>query len=190
MIRIAIQSNTRQLDGYAAYLAHARQANIDTLKLTIQKNTNKYLRPMEAIDPGPSQHGGGAGDWSTDPTANRRAQRWWWANVRAGTVNANPTTGAYIRTGGMGRRWKFVTRGNRTSLENTSAGASYTLSMARIPRARGGRPNPGHIRTGWPQVTRATALAVMEMVIDDVQLAQSKTIAASVASGSYKVVIP
>jgi hypothetical protein len=62
--------------------------------------------------------------------------------------------------------------------------------MARYVRARGGRPNPGHIRTRWSEVTKNTANEVLLIVIRDVQFGWSASIAASVAAGQYRIVVP
>lgn len=179
-IRISVRSDPKPLDGYAAFLRNVQRANSDILRMTAQKNINVYLRPMEQVNPGPSQHGARAGAWSTDPAADARARRWWFANYPNGRA----------RTGNLNRAWVLVTRGNRLSLENNSRGAAYVFSFAQTPRARGGRPNPGHIRTGWPQAVRRVGLEVMDMILGDVQLAYSRSIAASVATGQFRVVIP
>lgn len=180
MIRISIQAHIKPLEGYAALLGNAERATQDILRLVTQRNLNTYMRMMEAIDPGPSQHGGGRGAWSTDPAADNRARRWWFANYPAGRP----------RTGGLMRAWVFTVRGNRLSLENTSPAGKYVLSMARQPRARGGRPNPGHIRTGWPQETRRVAQQVMAQVADDVHVAWSRSLMASAARGEFTVIVP
>lgn len=179
-IRMSVKYDTTELDGYSAFLKNAQKANRDIVAMTTQKNINKYIRPMEAIDPGPSQHGGGRGAWSTNPAADARARRWWFANY----PNGRP------RTGQLMRQWVFVLRGDRLVLENRSPVIGYVGSMARRLRARGGRPNPGHLRTGWPQAIRQTATTVLDMVIEDVRLGWSTSIAASVAAGQYRIVVP
>jgi hypothetical protein len=179
-IRMSVTIDTQPLTGYKALLKNAQRANTDIVKFTTQKNINRYMRPMEQMNPGPSLHGAKRGAWSTDPAADARARRWWWANFPNGRQ----------RTGSLNKRWLFVLRGNRLSLENTNPAAAYVFSFAKTPRARGGRPNPGHIRTGWPQASRQAASEVLGMVIVDVRLGWSRSIAASVAAGAYRIVVP
>lgn len=178
--RVALRSDLRALDGYEAFVKNARRASGQLIQLTVQRNINTYLRPMEQINPGPSKHGGKARDWSTNEAAGRKAQKWWFANLREGKVGGGST-------GAMMRAWAFTLRKNILSLENTHPGFPYVGSFAQSARARGGRPNPGHIRTGWPQAIRRTGLEVMDTVLSDVQLAYVSSIAASVAAGRFVV---
>jgi hypothetical protein len=178
--RISIKSDLKPLKGYSSLLKNVKQANTDILNLSVQKHINRYLRPMELMNPGPSLHGGGERAWSTDPAANRRAQRWFFANYPNG----------FRRTGALNRAWRLTARGLRLSLENASRAASYVFSFAKNVRARGGRPNPGHIRTGHPQLAQQTARQVLDMILDDHRLAWSKSVAASVAAGIYRIVVP
>jgi hypothetical protein len=81
--------------------------------------------------------------WSTNPAANARARRWYFANM----VDKNRWRERYERTGRLIQA--FVTRINVEDLaglvvlENDIPGAAYVV---------GDRQVPSHIRTGWPNI--------------------------------------
>lgn len=78
--------------------------------------------------------------WSFDPAANRRAQRWFFANYPNG----------YERTGDLGKAWYAdiaLKDGSIViSLENETRGASYVHGSDEYGQV------PGHITTGWRHV--------------------------------------
>jgi hypothetical protein len=187
LIRVSAVFNWRPFEGFQSFAANAERANEQIVDLTLQRNINEYLRPMEAIDPGPSRHGGGAGRWSTNAAANRRAQKWYWMAVNKGLIKAD-ASGRYIRSGGLNRQWRITRRGNRISLENTSPKAKYVMSMAETVTPNGGVPNPGHIDTGWSREAKRAAAEVVGAVVSDVSFGYAQTIAASVGAGQYRVV--
>lgn len=174
-IRLKVKADITPIKGASELLSNMDNAMSAILETVTQTNINKYLRPMEQIDPGPSRH---RGRWSTDPGANPRARRWFFANYPNG----------YTRTGELNRKWRIVVRGKRLSLENNARGARYVFTMAKNIRARGGRPNPGHIDTGWPQEGQRVAREVLDMVIEDVSLAHSRSLMASMSNGRYTIV--
>jgi hypothetical protein len=184
LIRLSAVFDFKPLDGFEAFAQNAERANGEIIDLTLQQNINEYLRPMEQIDPGPSQH---RGRWSDNSKANRKAQRWWWMAVNKGLVNAD-SSGRYIRSGNLNKQWRILRRGSRISLENTSPKARYVYSMAQTVVARGGRPNPGHIATGWSSAAKTTAAEVISAVTADVSFGYSQSIAASVGAGQYRIV--
>jgi hypothetical protein len=184
LIRLSAVFDFKPLDGFLALAGNAERANDEIIDRTLAANENAYLQPMQAIDPGPSQH---RGRWSTNPAANRKAQRWYWMAVNKGLINAD-ASGRYIRTGDLNRQWRIVRRGSRISLENTSPKARYVMSMAQTVTARGGVPNPGHIDTGWSGAAKNTATTVIREITTDVNAAWVQTVGASVGSGQYRVV--
>ena len=54
LIRVSAVFNWRPFEGFQSFAANAERANEQIVDLTLQRNINEYLRPMEAIDPGPS----------------------------------------------------------------------------------------------------------------------------------------
>lgn len=189
-IRIAVQINTRPLDGLQSMLKNVQKVNEAIVAQVAAKHEGDYLAPMRDLDPGPSQHGAKRGAWSTNPEADARARRWWWWAVHTRKVPSDPITGAYIRTGQLNRQWRFVARKDRFVLENSSPIAAYVFSFAQNIRARGGKPNPGHIRTGHPLEAQVIATGILARLRTDVAAAYSQTVAASVAAGEYTIVVP
>ena len=184
LIRLSAVFNFRPFVGFEAFAHNAERANEAIIDLNLQRNINSYLRPMEQIDPGPSQH---RGRWSRNARANRKAQRWWWMAVNKGLVNAD-ASGRYIRSGNLNKQWRITRRGSRISLENTSPKARYVYSMAETVQARGGVPNPGHIETGWSAAAKTAAAEVVTAVVDDVSFSYAQSVAASVGAGQYRIV--
>ena len=188
-IRASIRADLHALDGLEAYLANTERATNQIMKGVVDKNGNKYLKKIRRKGgPGRSKHGASSGAWSTNSAADDRARRWWFWAVGSGKIRT--AGGRYIRTGGLQKRWVLVVRKNRASLENSDPRAKYVFTFAQRPRARGGRPNPGHIRTGWPQDQRRKALAALDALKSDVSFAFGRSVAASVANGQFTIVIP
>jgi hypothetical protein len=186
MPAIRVTTDTSGLTGYVDLLKQAPRMVEMVVSGTVEKNQRRYLDAMHQLDPGPSQH---RGRWSTDPAANARARRGYWARVRRGEIRANPITGAYIRTGELARGWRLVANKNFTTLFNPAQASAFVYTFGAIV-ARGGRPNPGHIATRWPQEATTTALLSTNAMINDVHRGIGATIAASVRAKQLRVVIP
>lgn len=180
-IRMSIKADLTPFDGLEALLGNAERATSQIMQGVVNKHGTKLLRPIRRFGPGKSRHGAKRGAWSTNFAADARARRWWFAN------HGNRP---YRRTGKTGKAWVFVVRNNRMSLENASPAAKYVFSFAAKPRARGGRPNPGHIRTGWPSKGRLKATAVLDTAKDLVEDSFARSIVASVAKGRFTIVVP
>ncbi|MAS33557.1 MAG: hypothetical protein CL610_06095 [Anaerolineaceae bacterium] len=189
-VRMSIRIDTKPMDGYRDLLKNAQRANEQIMAETVAKHESDYLAPMRDMDPGPSQHGAQKGAWSTNPAADERARAWYWYAVNNRLIPSDPVTGAYIRTGQLNRQWRLTARGNRLSMENLSAVSAYVFSFAQNIRARGGKPNPGHIRTGHPLEAQVMGTQVLTRIIADTQVSWAQSIAASVAAGQYRIVVP
>lgn len=183
-IRAAVKADLKPLDGLASLFKNINKAAEQIMGEVADKRGKRLLKPMHNLDPGKSKHGAGLGAWSTNKAADARARGWWFAHFPKGRQ----------RTGKTNKAWVLVARktGRRTSLalENNSQGARYTFSFAKNVKPRGGRPNPGHIRTGWPKKTRKVGLKVLEDARDLVEDAYAETVAASISTGKFKVVVP
>lgn len=86
------------------------------------------------------------GGWSTDPAADNRARRWWFANIRAGNI---PTNGRnYARQG-------KPPYGARVDVDRDGDSIFLSITMPRKMRfpfgdiLNGRGQNPGHADTGW-----------------------------------------
>lgn len=188
-IRMSVSADLTAVDGLEAFAANANRAVTQIMQGVVEKHGATYLRSIRRKGgPGRSRHGAGLGAWSTNRAADARARRWWFWAIGSGKIKT--AGGRYVRTGKLNKQWTLTVRKNRLSLENTSERAKWVYSFAKTPRARGGRPNPGHIRTGWPQKTRAKAQKLLEDARLDVSIAYRKSIAASVASGEFVIVVP
>jgi hypothetical protein len=83
--------------------------------------------------------------WSLQRAANERARRWWWANLRAGTI---PTDGShYLRSGLISSSWQneIFIQGDTVVLLifNPADGAEYVYGSPEQTQV------PGHAATGW-----------------------------------------
>jgi hypothetical protein len=186
MPSLEVRVDTSGLQGYSALLRQADRMIAEVVERTVPRHHNEYLQPIQTADPGPSQH---RGRWSTNPAANARARRGYWARVRAGLIPADPVTGAYIRTGNLARQWQLAAMRNKVVLFNESAAIKYVSTFGPfVPN--GGQPNPGHLFTGWPQQNTALAQVLIRTMVRDVLRGVSSSIAASVAAGRYRVVVP
>lgn len=87
--------------------------------------------------------------WSHDPAANRRAQKWWFANLRKGNI---PTDGKhYKRQGRPGMGWDMeVDRAGDTILIRVFNKWKKSWTVFGNLRVNVKRPPiPGHATTGW-----------------------------------------
>ncbi len=184
-IRMTVRIENKELDGYRLLVGNANRMIAEVVGATVKKHQPRYLEPVRTADPGPSQH---SGRWSTIPADNARARRGYWARVRSGQINADPVTGAYIRSGDIARQWQMNAKRNRVALFNDSPAIKYVSTLGAI-LARGGQPNPGHILTGWPQKNTALAIVAVNTMVNDVQSGIAATTKASIKAGSLKVVI-
>lgn len=107
--------------------------------------------------------------WSTNPAANARARRWYFANM----VPKGSKGGRYQRKGTLERAWdvkiSVTGEGGAVLIENDSPGAVYVV---------GERQVPSHYLTGWPTVEDATleaADALEDGLIEDWYTAVSPT---------------
>lgn len=152
MLRLDVTRHFEPLDDLIAFAD-----SFDEIAGEIAQEVQQEIEPL-ALDeldtyPGPSQH---RGRWSDDPAANERARRYYWWAVGAGVINADPVTGAYIRSGGYGESWYVAFSADQglfaIRIGSTMPGAAYvggTLNQ----RSRGEAvrwQNPGHSATGWP----------------------------------------
>ena len=183
-IRIKITADLTAFDGLEALIGNAQRAATEIMDGVEKKHGTRLVRPLRTLRPGRSRHGAKKGAWSTNPVSDAKARRWWYANHGPGP---------YRRTGKTNRAWFLQQKGGKLVLENLAAKSNgqfvgkYIFSLS--GRARGGRPNPGHIRTGWPQKSRKAAFKVIEEAIDIVELSYAKSLAASVAAGKFKIVV-
>jgi len=190
-IRAAVRSDLKPLDGLEAFFKNINKAAEQIMGEVADKRGKRLLKPMHNLNPGKSKHGARRGAWSTNPARDTKARKWWFANFK---------NEPYRRTGKTNKAWVLVARktGRRTSLalENVATDkdgkpiAKFIYSFAKNPKPRGGRPNPGHIRTGWPKKTRKVGLAVLEDARELVEDAFAETVAATVSTGKFKVVVP
>ncbi len=190
MIRAAVRSDLKPLDGLEAFMKNINKAAEQIMGEVADKRGPKLLKPMRNLNPGKSKHGAGLGAWSTNPKDDAKARGWWFANFPKGRR----------RTGKTNKAWVLVARktGRRTSLalENTATNsdgkpiAKFIYSFAKSPKPRGGRPNPGHISTGWPKKTRVVGLKVLDAARDLVEDTYAETVAASISTGKFTVVVP
>lgn len=185
MPTIEVRVDTSGLVGYSALLKQADRMIGEVVTGTVNRHGDEYLQPIRQADPGPSQHGG---RWSTDPAANARGRRGYWARVRSGQIRANPLTGAYIRSGNLMRQWQLTANVNKVTLHNDSPAIKYVSTFSVRPTP--GQPNPGHFLTGWPQENTRLAIALINRMIVGGNMGISASIRASVAAGRYQVVVP
>lgn len=101
--------------------------------------------------------------WSTNPEANERARKWWFAN----------NDGAYVRTGKIPNAWTAETslrNGVVTmSIQNAEEGASYVYGSDTYNQI------PGHRTTGWPNAADVL-LGIFAEVEDDIDEAIDRTL--------------
>jgi hypothetical protein len=108
--------------------------------------------------------------WSLSKAANRRAQRWWFANVRAGNI---PTDGShYSRSGVIPSSWQteIFIAGDEIVLmiSNPAPGAEYVYGSPTQTQV------PGHASTGW--MNYKDLLAFTEVVRTETRLAWEELI--------------
>ncbi len=184
-VRAALKAELTPLIGASVFAGElAKQGPKATKKVMdgIQKKHGKRLiRPMHRMSPGRSKHGG---RWSTDAEANTRAQNWWFAN----------RSKLKKRSGELRKQFVIVVRVTSRrvtmTIENPAKQSKFVFSFAQRPKPRGGRPNPGHIATGWPKTGRKTALKQLDSAKTLVQTAYKASAAATIARGKFVIVIP
>lgn len=152
MLTLDVTTRFEPLDDLIAFAD-----DFDAIAGEVAQEVQQEIEPL-ALDelatyPGPSQHGG---RWSDDPAANERARRYYWWAVGAGVINADPITGAYIRSGEYGQSWYLAFSADQgiyaIRFGSTMPGAAY-VGGSLNQRSRGEAvrwQNPGHGATGWP----------------------------------------
>lgn len=85
--------------------------------------------------------------WSTDPAANDRARKWYFANKVKGGAG-----GRYQRTGAYGRSFRVRWQDGSLLVSTDYAGARWVGGSLSLDPQRAGRWQvPSHKRTGWPR---------------------------------------
>jgi hypothetical protein len=110
--------------------------------------------------------------WSVDPAAHRRAQGWWFANLREGNI---PADGAhYLRSNTIVKSWQtaiaLVGNGVNVSLVNTAPGSEFVYG------SRTQRQVPGHATTGWRNI-KETARQFNEAMLVELREAYALEVA-------------
>ena len=185
MIRAAVKADLKPLIAASTFanelLKQGPKATQKVMDGVKKKHGKRLLRPLHKLKPGRSKHGG---RWSTDAAANTRAQKWFFAHFPKG----------YTRTGKLAKKFVIVTRVTRRrvslAIENPDTKAKFVFSFAANPKRKGGRPNPGHVVTGWPKKGRKVTLKALEDARDKVEAAYRASAAATLAKGRFTVVVP
>ena len=180
-IRAAVRADLTPLEGAESFFKEAPKATERVLEGVKKKHGKRLIRPLHKMSPGRSKHGG---RWSTNPAANRRARGWWFAN----RSKIKPRSGKLRKQYIMAVR-KTPRRVSLT-IENPSSKAHFVFSNAKKARADGGRPNPGHIATKWPQKSREVSLKQLEIAKGKVEDAYQASAVASIAKGRFVIVVP
>jgi hypothetical protein len=152
----------------------------------VARNISSEAGQIMARTPGASKHGGQARDWSISSriyklpggniarTAGGHARAWWFAQ------EPKPQ-----RSGKVSSAWEFRTDNVTFIIENRNPRASFVYSFAETLRPRGGRPNPGHIRTGWPQQGKKNADETMSLFARKYRDMWRNTFSASIRAGRF-----
>ena len=139
----------------------------------------KEVKPKLLADlrtyPGPSKRPWGG--WSTNPQANERARRKYFAMVRSGEVQTR--NGRYVRTGGYAKSWVVQGGYSRGGFVLTAAsnyrgaifvGGTLAKDLRRARRTK----IPGHKKTGWQ--TSAGAVNFWFDKANEAYLANTRTL--------------
>lgn len=92
--------------------------------------------------------------WSRNPSANTRARRWWFAQVKAGRI---PTSGGrYKRSGKLGKSFKatFRSRAKSVEIEITTDYPKYRYVVGDFGVGGEKYQIVGHTQTGWYSIAR------------------------------------
>ena len=152
MLQAELRTYTAPLDDLMHFV-ESFEAIIGELAEEVHNDIEPQALAELGYYPGPSQH---RGRWSNTPDANTRARRYYWWAVHAGVINADPDTGAYIRSGQYGEAWYVAFEATAGvfafRIGTTYPGAIYVGGSLnqRTPGAAARWQNPGHAATGWP----------------------------------------
>ena len=112
--------------------------------------------------------------WSFNRAANRRAQRWWFAQIKKGSI---PTDGShYLRSNTIINAWvsQIITDGDTVifTIGNSAPGAEHLYGSPTQNQ------NPSHFVDGWPHYTTFTAF--FDQIIPEIVVAWEKLVRTSI----------